>query len=150
MCDLHRSDKTDWLDFRLDGMAGRRVARKRKANGPQHLVPRIELWLESDGRYAFGPGLSEILLAVHRAGSIKQAASAVGKSYRFIWGRIKEAEQVLGQQLVETKVGGKDTQRSSLTPHARQLVNAFLAFRGDIIRAVEQDFRRRCSAFVPS
>jgi molybdate transport repressor ModE-like protein len=41
-----------------------------------------------------------------RAGSFKQAASDLGKSYRYIWGRIKEAERVLGQQLVETRVGG--------------------------------------------
>jgi molybdate transport system regulatory protein len=108
-----------------------------------HLVPRVKLWLDYNGRYAFGFGVSEILLAVERAGSIKQAASDLGISYRYVWGRIKAAEKALSQQLVETQVGGKEAQRSRLTPAARQLADAFLALRGDMIRAVEQQFRRR-------
>src|SRR5690348_1413506 len=86
------------------------------------LVPRVKVWLEYRGRYAFGFGLAEILQAVERAGSFKQAACDLGKSYRYIWGRIKQAEIVLGQQLVQTQVGGKEQKRSSVTPAARQLV----------------------------
>jgi molybdate transport system regulatory protein len=117
--------------------------RQTRKKPPLHLVPRVKLWLERNGRYAFGLGVSEILLAVERAGSIKQAASDLGISYRYVWGRIKAAEKALGQQLVETQVGGKEAQRSRLTPPARQLADAFLALRGDMIRAVEQQFRRR-------
>ncbi len=107
------------------------------------LVPRVKVWLETEGRYAFGFGLSEILRAVDRAGSIKQAADDLGKSYRYIWGRIKEAEQALGQPLVETQVGGRGTHRSFLTPAARQLVDAFLAVRSRMMEVVEQECRSR-------
>jgi molybdate transport system regulatory protein len=107
------------------------------------LMPRVKIWLETEGRYAFGFGISEILQAVDRAGSIKQAAGDLGKSYRYVWGRIKEAEQALGQQLVDAQVGGKDTQRSFLTPAARQLVDDFLAIRKRMIAALRQEFRRR-------
>jgi molybdate transport repressor ModE-like protein len=107
------------------------------------LVPRVKVWLETQGRYAFGFGISEILQAVDRAGSIKQAATHLGKSYRYVWGRIKEAEQALGRQLVEARVGGKDRQRSSLTPAARQLVDDFLAVRKRMLEVVRQEFRRR-------
>jgi molybdate transport system regulatory protein len=106
------------------------------------LVPRVKVWLETEGEYAFGFGLSEMLQAVDRAGSIKQAARDLGKSYRYIWGRIKKAEETLGQQLVETQVGGKDTQRSSLTPAARQFVEDFLALRRHLMTVVEQEFAR--------
>jgi molybdate transport system regulatory protein len=99
--------------------------------------------LETEGRYAFGFGLSEILRAVDRAGSIKHAADDLGKSYRYIWGRIKEAEQALGQRLVETHVGGQGTHRSSLTSAARQLVDAFLAVRSRMMEVVEQECRSR-------
>jgi molybdate transport repressor ModE-like protein len=114
----------------------------RAAPGRVRLTPRVKLWLETDGRYAFGFGISEILQAVDRAGSIKQAASDLGKSYRYIWGRIKAAERVLGQSLVETHVGGKGSQRSSLTPQARALVERFLAFRERIIQCVTEEFLR--------
>src|SRR5437870_10934688 len=105
-------------------------------------VPRVKVWLEIDGRYAFGFGISEILQAVDRAGSIKQAASDLGKSYRYVWGRIKEAEQALGRRLVETQVGGQGTQRSALTPEARKLITAFLALRSRLAAVARQEFDR--------
>ena len=107
------------------------------------LRPRIKVWLETDGRYAFGFGLSEILRAVEQHGSIKQAAASLGKSYRYIWGRLKEAERALGQKLVETHVGGKGLQRSFLTPAARNLVKDFLAVRRRIMKVADQEFRQR-------
>lgn len=110
----------------------------------QHaLVPRVKIWLETEGQYAFGFGISEILQAVDRAGSMKQAASDLGKSYRYVWGRIKEAERALGQPLVDAQVGGKDTHRSALTSSARQLVEDFLAVRSRMKKIVEREFRRR-------
>jgi molybdate transport system regulatory protein len=125
------------MDFLMTPLQIRR-SKKRLA-----LVPRVKVWLETEGRYAFGFGLSEILRAVDRAGSIKQAANDLGKSYRYVWGRIKEAERALGQQLVETRVGGKESQRSFLTPMARHLVDNFLAVRRRMIKVVEQECRHR-------
>jgi molybdenum-dependent DNA-binding transcriptional regulator ModE len=61
----------------VPGTPTRRPRRK-----PSALVPRVKVWLEFEGRYAFGLGASEILQAVDRAGSIKHAASDLGKSYR--------------------------------------------------------------------
>ena len=110
---------------------------------PTTLQPRVKVWLESDGRYAFGFGLCEMLQAVGRCGAIKQAASELGKSYRYVWGRIKEAEATLGRQLVETQVGGKDTQRSRLTPAAQRLVAAFMALRDAMKDVLRREFDRR-------
>jgi molybdate transport system regulatory protein len=104
--------------------------------------PRVKVWLEIEGRYAFGFGVTEILHAVDRAGSIKQAAADLGKSYRYIWGRVKEAEQALGWPLVETQVGGQGAQRSFLTPEARRLTSAFLALRSKTAAFIRQEFNR--------
>jgi molybdate transport system regulatory protein len=98
--------------------------------------------LETGGRYAFGFGISEILLAIDRAGSIKQAASDLRKSYRYVWGRIKQAEEVLGHSLVESQVGGKDTHRSSLTPEARRLVDGFQVMRNRMMQVIQDEFSR--------
>jgi molybdate transport repressor ModE-like protein len=107
---------------------------------PRALSPRVKIWLEAGGCYAFGFGLSDILQAVDRAGSIKQAARDVGKSYRHVWGRIKEAERALGEPLVESQVGGAGSQRSALTPRGRRLVEQFLAFRRRVAQFVEAEF----------
>ena len=109
------------------------------------LVPRVKVWLETEGHYALGFGLSQILEAVQKAGSIKQAAAALGKSYRYVWGRIKEAERALGAQLVTTQVGGQGSQRSMLTPAARGLMRDFLAVRRRMQAIVVREFGRHFS-----
>jgi molybdate transport system regulatory protein len=121
-------------------MAGRPATRRRTKQAD--LSPRVKVWLEIDGRYAFGFGICEILQAVDRAGSIKQAAADLGKSYRYVWGRVKKAEQSHGRRLVETQVGGQGAQRSALTPEARKLITAFLALRGRVTAVARQEFDR--------
>jgi len=121
-------------------------SRKRPAQ-PAALVPRVKVWLEVGGQYAFGFGLCEILQAVSRAGSIKQAAIDLDKSYRYVWGRIKDAERILGRQLVETQVGGRDAQRSSLTTTAHAMVAAFLELRDCLQQVTEREFTLRQDRF---
>jgi len=109
------------------------------------LQPRVKVWLERDGRYAFGFGISRILKAVESAGSIKAAALQLGKSYRYVWGRIKKAEAALDEPLVQTQVGGTGASRSALTPIARQLVTDYDALRQTMIESVGQKFATRRS-----
>jgi molybdate transport system regulatory protein len=104
------------------------------------LIPKVKVWLEQGGDYAFGLGIAEILQAVERTGSIKHAAAEVGKSYRHIWSRLQEAQEAFGLPLVESHVGGTGTKRTSLTPIARQMVARFLDLRSRIFRLVEQEF----------
>lgn len=112
----------------------------------KRITPRVKVWLEIDGRYVFGFGISEILKSVRSAGSIKEGAQLMGKSYRYAWGRIKKAEAALGVRLVETRVGGRGTARSSLTPQAQQLVARFDALRAKSFSMVEQEFLARPTA----
>lgn len=113
-----------------------------KSNPAAGLQPRIKVWLEHGDGYAFGLGLSEILSAVDETGSIKEASARIGKSYRHVWSRVKEAEQTLGRRLVETRVGGAGRQRSELTDEARALVSGFSALRTRVREFAEQEFRR--------
>lgn len=107
---------------------------------PRDWCPRVKVWLEAEGEYAFGHGIAEILDAVERTGSIKQAAHDLRKSYRYIWGRIKKAEKTIGLQLVQTQVGGKEPQRSFLTPTARDLLADFQRLRRRMIQVVDEEF----------
>jgi len=120
------------------------VGRSTTARGPKRtaLAPRVKVWLEMEGHYVFGFGISEILRAVGKAGSIKHAAAEIGMSYRYVWGRVKKAEQVLGRRLVETQVGGQGAQRSFLTPEGQRLSAAFLAFRSSMTELARKEFAR--------
>ena len=87
--------------------------------------PRVKIWLESDGESVLCHGLCDILKAVEETGSIKSAAAKVGRSYRFVWSRIKDAETAFGTTLVETRVGGREANRSELSPLSKDLLNNF-------------------------
>ena len=104
---------------------------------------RVKVWLEIDGQYVFGHGVSEMLKAVESTGSIKAAAESLGKSYRYVWSRIKNAERDLGKSLVQTQVGGKGIRRSSLTELAGQLVADYDALRRRTFDVVEEEFSTR-------
>jgi molybdate transport system regulatory protein len=121
-------------------MVGHAAAARR----PQRtaLSPRVKVWLEMEGNYVFGFGVSEMLRAVEKAGSIKHAAAEMGMSYRYVWGRIKKAEQILGRRLVETQVGGQGARRSFLTPEGQKLSAAFLAFRNRMAELTRKEFAR--------
>ncbi len=114
-----------------------------RSERPPTLRPRAKLWLESDEVYALGLGIAEILAAVDRTGSIKEASEEVGKSYRHVWARIKAAEETLGVSLVETRVGGADRRRSSLRPEAKRLVSEFLALRERVFALVDEEYATR-------
>ncbi len=105
--------------------------------------PRVKLWFELDGDRAFCPGVCRILEEVERTGSIKEAAVAIDRSYRFVWGKIKQVEKALGLQLVETRVGGSQEQRSALTETGRVLVREFLELRQRLFKIVDEEFAPR-------
>ncbi|MHB8973262.1 MAG: winged helix-turn-helix domain-containing protein [Pirellulaceae bacterium] len=109
-------------------------------------VPRTKVWLEIDGHYVFGRGVSDILKAVAETGSIKAAAKNLGKSYRHVWSKIKETEQAIGAVLVTTQVGGNDPRRSELTQLGLDLMRDFDALRQQVFSLVEREFERRLRA----
>lgn len=105
--------------------------------------PRVRIWFENDEGWGFGLGLVEILQAVDRTGSIKNAAIELGRSYRHVWSRIKEAEAALGRPLAMTTVGGRGTRRAELTDAARVLINEFLKIRARTIDFMENECAQR-------
>ncbi len=109
----------------------------------QAAKPRIKVWLEINGDYVFGRGICDILQAVRKAGSIKGAALQVGKSYRHVWARVKDAEEAIGEPLVTTQVGGKTARRSALTPLAEELVSDFVSLRQTMTEQVGEEFDKR-------
>ncbi len=100
--------------------------------------PRVKVWLESEDGSGFGSGLVAILQEVERSGSIKAAADALGRSYRHVWDRIKDAERAFGFDLVQTQVGGQGSNRSTLSDEARRLVADFLALKIRMIQTLEE------------
>jgi len=115
----------------------------RHRNLADRVTPRTKLWLEVNCQYVFGLGISNILKAVQQTGSIKAAAREVGKSYRHVWDKIKQAEEALGVPLVRTQVGGKDARRSELSDLAQDLVRDYDDCRQRLFDLVQVEFAQR-------
>ncbi len=93
-------------------------------------ILRLRVWLEQEDKTYIGIGSTLLLQHVDKLGSLRKAAEALGMSYRRAWGKLKNAEERIGQPLVE-KTKGKG-QRFNLSPYGRDLMERFLHFYLDI------------------
>jgi molybdate transport system regulatory protein len=91
-------------------------------------VPRQKLWLEREGKLVMSDYRLRLLQLIAETGSLAQAATAMGLSYRRAWGKVKELEANLGLPLVESEVGGAGGGHTGLSPAARELVAAYGRF----------------------
>ncbi|MCC2971116.1 substrate-binding domain-containing protein [Massilia sp. IC2-476] len=82
-----------------------------------HIRPHWEISLKG-GRPLDTADLLGLLLSIQDTGSIAQAAKSVGLSYRYAWGLLRAAEELFGQQLLQTGRG----RGTGLTPLAQKLV----------------------------
>ena len=99
--------------------------------------PRQKLWIETDGQLVMSDYRVRLLELVAETGSLAEAASALGLSYRRAWGKVKEIEANLGRSLVQSEVGGAGGGRTTLTPDAEALVAAYRRFQERVERDIE-------------
>ena len=104
---------------------------------------RLRLWLESGEELYFGLGRAQLLLAVDRLGSLRQAAASLGMSYRAAWGKLQQSERALGRKLVENR--GSRHDGVELTPEGRALARLFQQW----FEAVELEARDLAEQIFP-
>lgn len=97
----------------------------------------FKLFFEDQGRYVFGPGRVELLRAVDELGSLRKAAQKLGMSYRWAWGRLRDAEKALGIDLFEG--GGHNTRGTprTLTAEGRELLAWYEAIEKDVAAVLD-------------
>lgn len=82
-----------------------------------HIRPHWEISFHSEPPLDTA-ALLGLLLWIHDSGSIAHAAKAVGLSYRYAWGLLREAERLFGEKLIDSGRGRGTT----LTPLSQKLV----------------------------
>jgi molybdate transport system regulatory protein len=106
------------------------------------LHPRLALWLENRaGNLVFGKGRMVILEAIDAHGTLSAAATALGMSYRGLWGRIRHSEERLGYALIEAHVGRGPSSGTTLTPEGRALLQSYREFLARVTTASDEAFR---------
>lgn len=91
----------------------------------QKIKPAFKLWFEINGQYVFGEGTYKLLESIKAEGSLSAAVKALGMSYRYAWGLIKDVEKHLGMIVVKTQRGGKHGGHTELMEAGLSLVSNY-------------------------
>jgi molybdate transport system regulatory protein len=101
------------------------------------LRPRLKVWVLFDGRVKFGDGRAQLLERVETLGSIKQAVTGMGMSYRAAWGYLRELERAAGFKVLERRPGRG---RTRLTPDGKRFLARYRRFRQGLDAVVARRF----------
>jgi molybdate transport system regulatory protein len=108
------------------------------------MQPRFNLWIEVGSEVALSEWRVALLEAVAATGSISSAAERMDIGYRQAWAKLRECEERLGIQLVETTVGGAGGGGAQLTPAAQEYVRKYRALSAGLDELIQ---RRYASIF---
>lgn len=94
-------------------------------------------WLSAkDKTKILGEKLINLLKDIEKEGSIQAAAKKNNVSYRKAWGDIKKAEEILKFCITETKRGGKDGGKTTLTTDGKNMLIAFDELEEEFDKAI--------------
>jgi molybdate transport system regulatory protein len=85
-------------------------------------VTRLTIRIDFDDGSAIGPGKVRLLELLAETGSIRQAAVAMGMSYRKAWLLLQALEETFGAPLADTTTGGRKGGGAQLTDLGRRVV----------------------------
>jgi molybdate transport system regulatory protein len=88
------------------------------------LVASVRI-LDARGERVFGEGIATLLGEIERAGSIAEAARAMGMAYSKAWRIIRNLERALGVPALTREKGGRSRGGAVLTPKARDLLRIY-------------------------
>ncbi len=103
----------------------------------------IKLYLEKRGEFVLGPGRLHLLRSIRDLGSLRKAAQELGMSYRWAWGRMKAAEDLLQTPLLartEPTAGGRP---KVLTPEAVELLAWYEGVEKRLSEVLNEALRNR-------
>lgn len=113
------------------------------------LAIRSKVWFVAGQDHAFGTGLARLLRSIEVSGTLRQAASASGVSYRHAWNMIRKAESHLGRRLIIARPGGAGGGGTSLSDAGKQLLEVYTHLEHDVAAYANARFDRLMQAGEP-
>ncbi len=92
--------------------------------------------------FLMGPRYVRLLEEIDRRGSIREACSRIGLSYRTCLNRIRQMERVLGEPVIHTTRGGATGGGSELTGEAREIIRLYRKWHTELERSSDALFRQ--------
>lgn len=105
--------------------------------GTEEIHCAVIVRLYTDEKF-FGPGVTRLLRTVDQTGSLNSAAKRMHMAYSKAWRLIRNANNALGFQLLESRTGGVRGGGAELTPECRAFLESFEQFSAKV-QAYAQD-----------
>jgi molybdate transport system regulatory protein len=105
-------------------------------------APVIRFRIDFANNCYVGPGKIELLEAIHRSGSLSQAARDLGMSYRRAWLLVDSLKSSFRESVTIAETGGKGGGGVTLTPFGRQLIRSYRALERDIALLASRRLRQ--------
>ncbi len=103
---------------------------------PARLLPRIRVMQGST--ILLGPGKADLLEAIGKRGTVREAASALGMSYMRAWKLVQVMNTGFREPLVAVHRGGAERGSSALTPAGELVLQLYRRMEADALRAAER------------
>jgi molybdate transport system regulatory protein len=110
------------------------------ALSPARLRPRFRVL--RDGEVLVGPGMAELLEAIRRTGSLRDAASELEMSYMHAWGLVRTMNRGFRDPLVELSRGGAERGGARLSARGEEVLAVYREMEVEALRAVATRWRR--------
>ena len=107
---------------------------------PPKLVPRLRV--VTDETIVLGPGKADLLEAISRLGTLREAAAAMEMSYMRAWKLVRVMNEAFREPLVITTRGGIDGGRAELTPAGDEALKLYRQLERESIAATRESWKR--------
>jgi molybdate transport system regulatory protein len=105
-------------------------------------APVIRFRIDFANNCYVGPGKIDLLEAIHRSGSLSQAARDLGMSYRRAWLLVDSLKSSFRESVTIAETGGKGGGGVTLTQFGRQLIRSYRALERDIAQVASRRLRQ--------
>jgi molybdate transport system regulatory protein len=106
---------------------------------PPKLIPRLRV--VTDGTIVLGPGKADLLEAISRLGTLRDAAAAMEMSYMRAWKLVRVMNEAFREPLVITTRGGADGGRAELTPAGDEALKLYRRIERESIAATGKSWK---------
>jgi molybdate transport system regulatory protein len=106
---------------------------------PARLVPRIRV--VADETIVLGPGKADLLEAIARSGTLRDAAAEMEMSYMRAWKLVRIMNDAFREPLIIMSRGGADGGRAELTAAGRQVLKLYRRIERDSVAATRDPWK---------
>src|SRR4051812_18621816 len=106
---------------------------------PPKLVPRLRVLAE--GTIVLGPGKADLLEAISRLGTLRDAAAEMEMSYMRAWKLVGVMNEAFREPLVTTTRGGAEGGRAELTPAGHVALKLYRRMEKESVAAMRESWK---------